>query len=99
MASVFFGFVLGDPNSKLFGLTLSVAILLDAFIIRLIVIPSLMTILGGANWWLPGWLDRVIPHFAIETDDEEFATESALIEDVPDSGDDVDPDKKLAGSR
>jgi RND superfamily putative drug exporter len=93
MASVFAGFVLGDSESKLFGLTLAIAILLDAFVIRLVVIPSLMTILGKANWWLPGWLDRVLPHLSVETDDEEYAAEAALIEDVPDADDDVDLDK------
>jgi RND superfamily putative drug exporter len=87
MASVFAGFVLGDSQSKLFGLTLAIAILLDAFIGRLIVIPSLMTIIGNANWWLPGWLDRILPHLAVETSDEEFMAEAALIEDVPDPDD------------
>jgi RND superfamily putative drug exporter len=99
MASVFFGFVLGDEESKLFGLTLAIAILLDAFIIRLVIIPALMTVLGKANWWLPGWLDRALPHLSVETSDEEYEQEASLIEDVPDADDDVDPDKELAGSR
>ena len=57
MTSVFGAFVLGnDPTIKLFGVALSSAVLLDAFVVRLILIPSLMTIFGEANWWLPGWL-------------------------------------------
>jgi RND superfamily putative drug exporter len=95
MASVFAGFVLGDAQSKLFGLTLALAILLDAFIIRLVVIPSLMTVFGAANWWLPGWLDRILPHLSVETDDETFESEDALIEDVPDA----DDDKEYAASK
>ena len=54
MTSVFGAFVLGsDPIIKLFGVALSTAILLDAFVVRLILIPSLMTILGKSNWWMP----------------------------------------------
>jgi RND superfamily putative drug exporter len=83
MASVFFGFVLGDDATiKLFGLSLGVAVLLDAFVVRLILVPSLMSLIGQSVWWLPAWLDRFIPHLVIETE-EEFEAESALIEDVP----------------
>ena len=52
-----------DPIGKLFGLALGTAVLVDAFLVRLIVVPALMTMLGSANWWLPGWLDRMLPHF------------------------------------
>jgi RND superfamily putative drug exporter len=96
MFSVFFGFVFGgDATIKLFGLSLAMAVLLDAFVVRLILIPSLMTLLGPANWWLPGWLDRILPHLSVETDDETFESEDALIEDVPDA----DDDKELATSK
>ena len=50
--------------------------------LRLILVPSLMSLIGQSVWWLPAWLDRLIPHFVIETE-EEFEAESALIEDVP----------------
>ena len=43
-------------------------VLLDAFIVRLIFIPSLMTIFGKANWYLPGWLQRVLPHVSVESE-------------------------------
>jgi len=87
MAAVFLGFVFGDADTKLFGLSLAVAVLLDAFVVRLVLIPALMTLFGDANWWLPGWLDRILPHLAVEVDDEEFEREAALIEDVPDADD------------
>ncbi|MDQ3664771.1 MAG: MMPL family transporter, partial [Actinomycetota bacterium] len=62
MISVFLGFVLGDdPAIKMMGLGLATAILVDATIVRMILVPATMTLLGDANWWLPGWLDRLLP--------------------------------------
>ncbi|MEY2404474.1 MAG: putative drug exporter of the superfamily [Acidimicrobiaceae bacterium] len=67
MISVFGAFVLGDdPNGKLFGVGLSVAVLLDATLVRMILVPATMSLLGKANWWLPGWLDRILPHLDLE---------------------------------
>ena len=67
MVLVFGSFVLGDERAlKLFGLGLAVAILLDALIVRTILVPAVMHILGRANWWLPGWLDRILPRISIE---------------------------------
>ena len=40
--------------------------LLDAFLLRTILVPALMHLSGRANWWLPGWLDRILPHLSIE---------------------------------
>ena len=51
----------GDLTIKEFGLALSVAVFVDAFIIRTALVPALMHLFGTANWWLPGWLDRAIP--------------------------------------
>jgi RND superfamily putative drug exporter len=80
MASVFFAFVLGDdPTIKLFGLSLGTAVLLDAFVVRLILIPSLMTLFGKANWWLPGPLDRLLPHLEVEADEASYEQELALL--------------------
>jgi len=85
---VFGAFVLGnDPIIKLFGVALSTAVLLDAFIVRLIFVPSLMTIIGKTNWWLPGWLDKVLPHVSVESE-EDFAAGASEIEDIE------DPDEK-----
>jgi len=74
MASVFLAFVTTpDATIKLFGLALASAVIIDAFIVRLILVPSLMSILGKANWWLPGWLDRILPRVQIEPGDDEIA--------------------------
>ncbi len=68
MVTLFLSFVIfgGERTIKLFGLGLAVAIFLDATIIRMIVVPSLMELFGDANWWLPHWLDRIIPKVSIE---------------------------------
>jgi RND superfamily putative drug exporter len=59
MVAVFGGFVLDDdPRIKMFGLGLATAILVDATVIRLVLVPATMTLLGEANWWLPRWLGR-----------------------------------------
>ncbi|MEY2672198.1 MAG: hypothetical protein RLZZ508_75, partial [Actinomycetota bacterium] len=62
MFSVFAAFILGnDPTIKLFGIALSTAVLFDAFIVRLIIVPSLMFTFNKANWWLPKFLDKALP--------------------------------------
>jgi RND superfamily putative drug exporter len=67
MVSVFASFALGnDPTVKMFGVGLSVAILLDATVIRMVLVPSTMQLLGDRNWWLPGWLDRILPNLDLE---------------------------------
>ncbi|MFM7148120.1 MAG: MMPL family transporter, partial [Actinomycetales bacterium] len=56
MSSVFVAFVPStNPMVKLFGIALASAVIIDAFVVRLILVPALMSILGGANWWLPNW--------------------------------------------
>ena len=67
MILVFASFALG-PNAviKQFGIGLAGAILVDAFIVRTVLVPSLMHLFGRANWWLPGWLDRILPQLNIE---------------------------------
>jgi uncharacterized membrane protein YdfJ with MMPL/SSD domain len=50
-----------DPLIKMMGLGLATAIAVDATIVRMILVPATMTLLGRANWWLPGWLDRLLP--------------------------------------
>ena len=67
MISVFGAFVLSDdPNGKLFGVGLSVAVFLDATLVRMVLVPATMSLVGRANWWLPGWLDRILPHLDLE---------------------------------
>jgi RND superfamily putative drug exporter len=67
MVSVFSAFVLGDDRSlKLFGLGLAVAVLVDATIVRMVLVPATMELLGDRNWWFPKWLDRILPRVHIE---------------------------------
>ncbi|MFE6977024.1 MMPL family transporter [Streptomyces sp. NPDC057682] len=67
MISVFLAFVLsGDRVIAMFGIALAAAVALDAFVLRTLLVPALMHLLGGANWWLPGWLDRRLPRISIE---------------------------------
>lgn len=62
MVVVFGSFALGDDRSlKLFGTGLAAAILLDATVVRMVIVPSAMELLGDRNWWMPRWLDRVLP--------------------------------------
>jgi len=62
MIAVFAGFVAGnDPVIKMLGLGLATAILVDATIVRLVLVPAAMKLLGPHNWWLPAWLDRLLP--------------------------------------
>jgi RND superfamily putative drug exporter len=67
MISVFGAFVLSDdPNGKLFGVGLAVAVLLDATLVRMVLVPATMSLMGRANWWLPAWLGRILPHLDLE---------------------------------
>ena len=62
MVAVFSGFILGsDPVVKMMGVGLATAIFLDATVVRLMLVPATMKLLGDLNWWLPGWLDRRLP--------------------------------------
>ncbi len=62
MVSVFVGFGFGDdPVLKMLGFGLATAVFLDATLVRLVLVPATMQLLGDANWWLPGWLDRLVP--------------------------------------
>jgi RND superfamily putative drug exporter len=71
MFFVFGAFVLGSDRSlKLFGLGLAMAVLLDATIVRLVLVPATMELLGDRNWWLPRWLDRRLPVLNVEVTDE-----------------------------
>ena len=60
-----------DNTIKLFGIALGSAVIIDAFIIRIIFIPAIMSIIGKANWWLPAWLAKVLPQVHIEPSEDE----------------------------
>ena len=67
MVVVFASFVFEDNRAiKMFGLGLAVAVFLDATVVRLLLVPAAMELLGARNWWVPSWLDRVLPRLTIE---------------------------------
>ncbi|HEX2184315.1 MAG TPA: MMPL family transporter, partial [Chloroflexota bacterium] len=67
MVFVFGSFILeNDRIVKLMGVGLATAILLDATIVRVLLVPATMELLGDRNWWLPRWLDRILPEFDVE---------------------------------
>jgi RND superfamily putative drug exporter len=84
MVCVFTSFVLsGNPVVKEFGVGLAVAIAIDSTLVRCLLVPAVMVLLGKRAWWLPRWMDRVIPHVSIEGE-EYFAKKDAEVKaDVP----------------
>jgi RND superfamily putative drug exporter len=69
MISVFAAFILGDDvGIKMFGVGLASAVLIDATLVRIVLVPATMKLLGDWNWWIPGWLDRILPNLDIEGD-------------------------------
>jgi RND superfamily putative drug exporter len=67
MVAVFGAFALSpEVFLKLIGLGLATAVLVDATIVRMVLVPAVMQLLGERNWWLPGWLDRVLPDARLE---------------------------------
>ena len=95
MVFVFGSFVLDANRSiKMFGFGLAVAVFLDATVVRMLLVPATMELLGDRNWWLPRWLDRVLPkidvegksHDATSVDDPDFESEvEELISDAADA--------------
>ena len=81
MVVVFGSFILeNDRTFKLMGTGLASAIFLDATIVRMLLVPATMELLGDRNWWLPQWLDQLIPHVAVEG-----ASAAAPLDEVEDS--------------
>ncbi|MET8977827.1 MMPL family transporter [Streptomyces sp. NPDC004539] len=71
MVCVFLAFVLsGDAGAAMAGVGLAVAVALDAFILRTALVPAAMHLLGDSNWWLPPWLEKRLPHLAVEPAEE-----------------------------
>jgi RND superfamily putative drug exporter len=70
MICVFGSFVIGDPLRvlKVFGLGLAASIVIDASLVRMVLVPSVMELLGKANWYMPRWVDRIVPTLGIEVD-------------------------------
>ena len=77
MVSVFAAFILGDDRIiKLFGLGLASAVFVDAFVIRLVLVPALMYVFGRASWWMPSRLARRLPRLSIEGPEEAAPTQA-----------------------
>jgi len=67
MAAVFSGFVFSNSVMiQSIGFGLAIGVLFDAFVVRLLIIPAVMHLLGDAAWWLPKWLDRILPNVDVE---------------------------------
>jgi RND superfamily putative drug exporter len=70
MVFVFSSFLLnGNPTVKQFGIGMAAAIAIDATVVRCLLVPSVMMLLGRSNWWLPGWMEKIIPRVGLETED------------------------------
>ena len=74
-----------SPLVKMLGLGLSTAIVLDATIVRMVLVPATMALMGRANWWLPSWLDRRLPHVRMEDADVPGQPEPVLVS-IPERG-------------
>ena len=82
MAAVFLSFVTqNDLIGKMFGVGLGLAILIDVLIVRMVIAPAVVTLLGDRAWWLPAWLDRVLPNISLEGSRETAAVEPERDED------------------
>ncbi len=67
MVAVFTSFVLStDPTVKMLAVGMAVAVLIDATIVRMVLVPAVMSLLGDRAWWIPAWLDKIIPDFQLE---------------------------------
>lgn len=73
MVSVFSGFITsGESLIQMLGFALAFGILIDAFIVRMTIVPALMALMGKSAWWLPKWLDKILPDLAIEGDESVY---------------------------
>ena len=84
MVTVFGSFVLGEATTiKLFGLGLATAIFIDATVVRMVLVPATMELLGDRNWWFPRWLDRIIPRLHVEAGPDVDAELAKLTAEEP----------------
>ena len=87
MVVVFLGFASeADVVVKQLGLGMAAAILLDATLVRMVLVPATMSLLGHLNWWLPRWLDRSLPQADLHPDDEEPLPEPVQLVSAATSG-------------
>ncbi|HSS67224.1 MAG TPA: MMPL family transporter, partial [Nocardioidaceae bacterium] len=83
MISVFGSFILDvDVTTKMFGIGLSVAVFLDVTLVRMVLVPAAMSLLGHSAWWLPAWLDKRLPTIDIEGGSHDGDEPAATPEEV-----------------
>jgi putative drug exporter of the RND superfamily len=108
MVVVFGSFLLEDNRIlKLFGVGLAVAVFLDATLVRMLLVPATMELLGERNWWLPKWLDRILPtlnveggpthHDADDVDDVDDADDAEVRTEPDDDAGALEPESILSG--
>ncbi len=79
MASVFLAFAaVPDVTAKMMGLGLGLAILLDVIVVRLLIVPGMVTLLGERAWWMPRWLDKVLPNISLDGHEEVVGTSATV---------------------
>jgi RND superfamily putative drug exporter len=84
MILVFGSFLLGGQRAlEEFGFGLGFSVLVDALVIRSFLVPAVMHLIGPANWWMPAWLDRIMPNLSVEVEDEPAQPEQVELELVP----------------
>ena len=84
MIAVFLSFVASPvPSLKMLGLGLATAILVDATLVRMVLVPATMALLGKANWWLPAWLDRLLPRLTVDGSTDEAVAPESSYDEVP----------------
>ena len=82
MVVVFGSFMLEDDRvTKLFGLGLALAVLLDATVVRMLLVPATMELLGDRNWWMPAWLDQIIPKLNVEGSADHVAPAHDIVDE------------------
>jgi RND superfamily putative drug exporter len=92
MICVFVAFVFGGERIIAeFGVGLAAAVFLDAFVIRTVLVPALMHLFGDANWWLPGWLDRILPQLSVEPADDRVLVSTGTANAAGEPDDDLTP--------
>jgi putative drug exporter of the RND superfamily len=80
MIVVFTSFVINpDPTVKMLAIGMAFAVLIDASLVRMCLVPSIMSLLGSHAWWMPHWMEPIVPHLSLEgSPEEEIAPEPAL---------------------
>jgi RND superfamily putative drug exporter len=90
MICVFLSFMLGNERTlKEFGFGLAAAVFLDALVVRCVLLPAVLELLGPTTWRLPGWLDRLLPHINIEGSSARGLTEPEV--SAPDEAEEPEP--------